>query len=600
MKIGQHTVHSNHLRLVYNSFDVGVHGLIQEDVVRTDRQNFRSAQRVAFTKVQNCLQRMISGDIEDQAPDPSLAGTFLYLKVLWCYCEIFLSGKATLEERIMYASLVIHFLGIWHNDISRRQGVNLTKNFLSRQCYIDILLSCHAAVTMICYMRLNDQNVPCHLELTGTDVAESFFSTNGQWVGNRHNYCFARLERNLTHMVRLEEIRANLHAPHFARPHPKVELIWKDQHEDDWKQADLSHYPTQNEILEAWRNGAAMAREWDFQGGITDGFNHIDGRPIPPNHYNEHEYQVHWFFQPFQDRGNNLYDAPEYDTERCLHDDESSIPSELQSGHTTLSATSVVHPGLDMQHLFHETNILEESQEVSDPGLSDEVPSLSAKFSPTVIVPHSQTKLYKATLVSSLNSDPHLSHDRLKRVRQRQEYSMDTSLSTGPPSDFINLFDDYCIVEDQKNNSHYMLGQVSRVIHKGKDFCKPVAYTDPRAKDMMFFVLPYMQIGETDTGEVLYNKQIETMSVKLKQILIHVNLSVHSTKGCLCLSAQDNKQLQIAVRKLQSPSSNRKNRKRMEASTDDGRRVTVVDAVPNETPSRRSTRTRFVFQHECV
>ena len=95
-------------------------------------------------------------------------------------------------------------------------------------------------------------------------------------------------------------------------------------------------------------------------------------------------------------------------------------------------------------------------------------------------------------------------------------------------------------------------------------------------------------------------KEIETVSVKLQQILTHVDLSVSSTKGCLCLSAQDNQLLQIAVSKLQCPSSNKKKRKTTETSTDDGRRVIVVDALTNETAHRRSTRNRRVILHECV
>jgi hypothetical protein len=64
--------------------------------------------------------------------------------------------------------------------------------------------------------------VPCNLSLTGTDVVETYFSKNGQWVGNQHNYTFGRMDRNLAHMNRLEEICLDPLAPEFAKPHPKV------------------------------------------------------------------------------------------------------------------------------------------------------------------------------------------------------------------------------------------------------------------------------------------------------------------------------------------------------------------------------------------
>ncbi|KAL9976901.1 hypothetical protein ACROYT_G014242 [Oculina patagonica] len=67
------------------------------------------------------------------------------------------------------------------------------------------------------------------LNLTGSHVLKDFWSKNGQWVGNHHNYKFGDLRKNTSHMICLEEICINPNAPDFAKPHPKQESIWHHQ-----------------------------------------------------------------------------------------------------------------------------------------------------------------------------------------------------------------------------------------------------------------------------------------------------------------------------------------------------------------------------------
>ena len=53
--LGNDLVTLNHVALVYQSFKVDDHGLQEGDIKRKDRRNWRSAQRIAGRKVQNCL-----------------------------------------------------------------------------------------------------------------------------------------------------------------------------------------------------------------------------------------------------------------------------------------------------------------------------------------------------------------------------------------------------------------------------------------------------------------------------------------------------------------------------------------------------------------
>ena len=260
LRMGPYVVHSNHIRLACERLGYVTCGLGVNDVERKDRQNWRSAQKLCFEKVQASLQRLIDGNDENR-PVVGAKGTLVFLKIIWFYVEIFISSKASLLERIKYAGLVTHFLAIWRNFIIISDRRTLSENFLTRETFTDVLLSTHFAVSLITYMRDAFPDQRCHLELTGTDVVETFWSMNGQWVGNRHNYDFTRLQKNLSHMIRLEEVQTNPQAPKFARPHPKGEIIWPRQYADGWVPADLADYPAQGEEIVAWRDGIHVARQ---------------------------------------------------------------------------------------------------------------------------------------------------------------------------------------------------------------------------------------------------------------------------------------------------------------------------------------------------
>jgi hypothetical protein len=199
--LGQFSVHSNFFIQLTDSFHHSEHGLSRDDIYHNDRQNWASAQSLTFSNVTNCFQKLLVGDGEGLSPNPSVTGVMVFLKVIWCYVEIFCSGKASLSERIQYASCVVHFLAFWHNFVSSHPSLSLSKNFLSRETYLNTLLSCHFAVSLICYMAEQHPQVACLLDQTGTDVVENFFSKNGQWVGNRHNYTFGRMRNNFSQMV---------------------------------------------------------------------------------------------------------------------------------------------------------------------------------------------------------------------------------------------------------------------------------------------------------------------------------------------------------------------------------------------------------------
>ena len=184
-----HMAHMNHLQLVIELFEVHQHGLTKKDILRKDRQNQASAQKLTFLRVENCLQQIVDGmDEIGRPPDLSGSESLVYLRLLWYYVEIFFSPVANLCTRIKYAALVSHFLGIWRNFIVLTPGLNLKSHFITRECYQDLLLSTHFAVMLICYYRDNLPHLECPRHLTGSEPCEVYFSANDLWIGNHHNY----------------------------------------------------------------------------------------------------------------------------------------------------------------------------------------------------------------------------------------------------------------------------------------------------------------------------------------------------------------------------------------------------------------------------
>ena len=163
-------IHVNQLFLVSKRFERLQHGLSSVHLERKDRQNVRSAQEIAYKRVQDCLQSIIDGvdghasdeavrgtlllqdclqsiidGADGHASDESVRGTLLYLQLVWMYNEIFFSLIASLSKKILY----VHFLGIWRNFVHMQPSLDLKTHFITKECYLDSLISCHFAVMLI-------------------------------------------------------------------------------------------------------------------------------------------------------------------------------------------------------------------------------------------------------------------------------------------------------------------------------------------------------------------------------------------------------------------------------------------------------------------
>ena len=224
LSLGGNLAHMHHFQLVLDRFDVLEHGLQQSDVNREDRMNWESAQRLMFPRVMNCLTKLNDGQGVAQE---NVCGTQIYIKMCWRFTEIFLSVNASLLQRVINASCVVDFLRIWRLWVHRTGNVKLKENFISRETYQDVSIACHHAVQIIRASRDFAPGHPICLNRTGTDVCEDYFSANGSFVLNKHNYTITDMFRNLANMTRLQEILADELGPKYSpAARRRGENIW--------------------------------------------------------------------------------------------------------------------------------------------------------------------------------------------------------------------------------------------------------------------------------------------------------------------------------------------------------------------------------------
>ena len=110
-----------------------------------ETQNWESAQRISSYPVQECLDILITGNDEIQ-PNPNVLATRVYLEVTAKYVDIFFSPAISNFNRVKYASCVANFLPIWRSFIMATRGLTLKDNFIMREGFIDVIISCHFAV----------------------------------------------------------------------------------------------------------------------------------------------------------------------------------------------------------------------------------------------------------------------------------------------------------------------------------------------------------------------------------------------------------------------------------------------------------------------
>ena len=588
LMVGQYMAHMNDLLYVQQNIPYDIHGLGQQEVNRNDRQNYVSCEKLAFQRVINCLQQ-----------HPAFRGTLIYIKILSHYLNIFHSPVASLQQRIHHASVVYHFLGIWHNFIVRSPGLHISTHFITTQTYKDVLLSCSSVVSLIVYMRDNFPDLQCRLDLTGTDCVEVFWSLIGQWVGNHRQYTFGDLRRNLGAMMRLEEIRVDPEGPEFAKPHPKQESIWGKQDVYNGREkADLTLYPGDDEVLAAWRHGKNDAQALASESGMKPD-DDDDHRDAESDNDDDNDDNL-WFKKPFKYPQNHfssdLGDLSSDDEDECNYQDAAEpqlgngAEEELEmqfddegEGHLLAHGASDVRTVLDQ-----DLSCMEEESNGRK----------GIKASPFVTIPGKNKQIYKSTLIASLNEDSKLSADRLTRVRQRNEYGHQRDIGNKAEMSGVCLYDDYAYWDNE--NACYKLGRVQRMIHAGvhgkQDYRLPVPFDSDKRGQISVFMMVF------ELCESCYSLNGKVEVIAFSNIMSPVNLIFNMGMYQLpheettALDEESEKRRALKTRKKKTPSK-RQHQNRNKYMEEDGMNVITVVPESSDNPSdnrRVSQRTRKV------
>ena len=137
----------------------------------------------------------------------------------------------------------------------------MTDNFITKQCFEDVVLSCHAAVLLIKATRDFTPEQEVCLSKCGSDVCEDFFSQNGSWIMNKHNYTFGDMLTNLPAMNRIMHIRGDAAGPDVPKGHKKQCNIWDKGNDTPPDGPDMKAFPTDEDLYAAWEEGLQQARQ---------------------------------------------------------------------------------------------------------------------------------------------------------------------------------------------------------------------------------------------------------------------------------------------------------------------------------------------------
>ena len=149
----------------------------------------------------------------DQVPGGAYEGTRVYLEMMHYYKSIFVSKTISIAERMERAYYCIYFLGIWRDWLLQRcdhrgkHQFTLTENFITRQAYQDVEMSCNdvilfCQVTRFWLSRHGNEGFGVYLERHGSDALEELFGRLATWDGSRRVCNALDIMRLITSMMR--------------------------------------------------------------------------------------------------------------------------------------------------------------------------------------------------------------------------------------------------------------------------------------------------------------------------------------------------------------------------------------------------------------
>ena len=446
LQLGTDVALLTHLGQVFNKFTIDEHGLKLEDVNRTDRQNWASAQRLCQSKARCCLQKLRTSN---EVHKERTLGTEMYLNICADYIDIFASPRLDLRSRIVLAGKVSFFFRIWklwfthgdHRVGSSSKTFTTKENFISMQCFVDIQLSCHFVVLLICHFHDKYPHLQVPLHLTGSDSCEIFFSKIGGMVGLEKAYDFHELVNTANTINRLAGIEFGENGLQFGRMHNKMKNVWADLHPlvEGEQSCDLGNYSgiaSDGEVILALQEGLKEAQKI------------LRSLSMAPSSVVR---KKDWFLAPWKEEKHDPKHLVAVQSKRMVAGEdgdgevlrealsESSGGVEEGSNPNPELANSLVVDDVDE---VEEVPVLEEETRdiLSEMMNEHEVQIQSDQVKKVIpVVTYDGHSIYKSTLVSQLNGNPFLSKDRLTRVRNSMYFNNSDDYLSAASSDTTML-----------------------------------------------------------------------------------------------------------------------------------------------------------------
>ena len=341
---------------------------------------------------------------------------------------MFLSPRLDLRARVVLASKVSFFFRLWrlwfmHGDNKEEFTVNL--NFVSQQCFIDIQISCHFLVLLVCHFRDTYPHLPIPLHLTGSDSCEIFFSKIGGMQGMERSYDFHEVVNTANTINRMSEIEYSKTELKFNKVHNKMSNIWEKLHpladgESPCNLGDYSLICSPQLLVSALEEGLLEAQRVLRSLNMAPS---IQARPAIKQ----------WFYKPWLVEKTDPRHMAFVPRTRIVRGEDGDAEVLRDSIMTDSSAQEgeiarLLHLEEDIEHdgLDNLSVLQEEARDALTSIMNDEEVQVNPCNVPSIVVPYvecSGHRIFKSTLVTRLNGNPFLSKDRLTRVRNSIYYN---------------------------------------------------------------------------------------------------------------------------------------------------------------------------------
>eukprot|EP00112_Aurelia_sp_Birch-Aquarium-sp1_P019908 Seg5017.2 transcript_id=Seg5017.2/GoldUCD/mRNA.D3Y31 product="hypothetical protein" protein_id=Seg5017.2/GoldUCD/D3Y31 len=361
-------------------------------------------------------------------------------------------------------------------------------------------------------------NHPACLQKLGTDCCEEYFSSNGSFVINKHNYTIMDMFKNLSNMNYLQRLFADDEGPENPKKHRKGENIWHKGHKvDKDRKPDLNQYPTNDDMVRAWEEGIRMSQQELISCGVG------------PANTDENDRQNAWFYSP-----HTIDKKAEKEINDLMHEEETEVenedsdPSDLSHHEDSISMDNFSELGLHFRSLADqlEEDTGDQTSQADPVKLTVNVPGVG--------------EVHKSTLVGMLNNNPtNISTDRLKRVKSRVALSVSENIDGNE----IALFDDAAFyIKNKGNKATFILGKIIRIRNCTKskvEYKQPVSLNKiEKFRKLRVLVRPYDSKEESAS----YKQGVAHKEYLFSNIIAKVNLS-YQDDGSYLLNSHDNEKL---------------------------------------------------------